>query len=122
VIIYAVVIAHLKIAIILQYLRVFVPTRNLLFWSLHAFAWTHAAFYIIFIFIEIFLCTDRAMACGTKTQGKCFDCLTLNGWVAGINMFSDFLLVIIPQFIIWKLQIARKRKWGLSAVFLIGIL
>jgi hypothetical protein len=122
VIIYAVVIAQLKIAIILQYLRVFVPSRNVIFWVLHAGIWLHAAFYIIFTFIEIFLCTHRVKSCGTKTQGKCFDCLTLNGWVAGINMCSDFLLVIIPQFVIWKLRMDIKKKWGLSAVFLIGIL
>ena len=39
---------------------------------------------------------------------------------ASINTASDLIIVILPQPVIWRLELTRKRKWGLSAVFLLG--
>lgn len=121
-VLYGIIIAHLKTAIILQYLRVFVATRNALYWILHLLIWLHFAFYASFALLEIIMCTRRSKQCGPNIQGHCFDCLTLNSWAAGVNAASDLSLVIIPQIVIWKLRMKIKKKWGLSAVFLIGIL
>lgn len=41
---------------------------------------------------------------------------------ASINTASDLIIVILPQPAIWRLELSAKKKWGLSAVFLLGAL
>lgn len=39
-----------------------------------------------------------------------------------INSASDISLLIVPQHVIWKLQLSRANKIGISAIFLTGVL
>lgn len=39
-----------------------------------------------------------------------------------INAVSDVSILILPQFVIWNLQISMKRKIGISGMFLPGVL
>lgn len=38
------------------------------------------------------------------------------------NIILDTFILILPQRVIWKLQMSRKRKFGISLVFSVGIL
>ncbi|MCJ1262841.1 hypothetical protein MMC22_002711 [Lobaria immixta] len=39
-----------------------------------------------------------------------------------INSVCDFIILLLPQGVIWKLQMPIRRKLGISAIFLIGLL
>lgn len=41
---------------------------------------------------------------------------------SAINIASDFSILFLPVFAVWKLQIALKRKMTISAVFGTGLL
>jgi hypothetical protein len=50
------------------------------------------------------------------------DSKAVNIAASAINTASDLVLVIIPQTVIWSLNMPTRRKWVVSAVFLIGLL
>ena len=41
---------------------------------------------------------------------------------SAINIASDFSILLLPVFAVWKLKIACKRKITISAVFGVGLL
>jgi hypothetical protein len=123
--IYGIVVVQLKAAIILQCLRVLVPAgvRNVAFWTFHILLWAHVIFYVICTFVEIFMCNPREKAWNpTIVTGHCMDSKAVNIAAAVINTSSDLVLVIIPQFIIWGLNMPTRKKWAVSVVFFVGLL
>jgi hypothetical protein len=107
----------LKIAILLDWLYTFVSgQRNLLFWILHGLIWSNAVFYFIGTFIEAFQCPP------TKQKGCNIDAAKYNLASGIINVISDLTILIAPHWVIWKLNMSRVRKMGVSLMFLIGAL
>ena len=120
--VYCIEIFLVKVAILLQYLRVFVPkSRNLMFWACHALIWLHFIFYSISFFLVVFACRPVRKNWNPWIEGSCIDIGLLNVFVSVFNAASDLLILILPQPLIWKLQITLRTKILLSAVFLIGI-
>ncbi|KAF2821601.1 hypothetical protein CC86DRAFT_410694 [Ophiobolus disseminans] len=123
--IYGLVVMQIKAAIILQCLRVLVPTgiRNVSYWVFHVLLWAHVIFYMICMFVEIFMCSPRSKAWDpTVLTGHCMDSKAVNTAAAAINTASDLILVLIPQVVIWGLNMPTRRKWAVSVVFLVGVL
>ncbi|KAI8948131.1 hypothetical protein F4801DRAFT_558009 [Xylaria longipes] len=113
-------IVFLKIAVLLDWIHTFVPTgtRNALFWILHSLIWTNAIFYLIGTFIEAFQCPPEDV--GTS---RCnIDVPKYNVASGVINVISDLTILIAPHWVIWKLNLSRVRKIGVSVLFLIGAL
>ncbi|KAI0198734.1 hypothetical protein F4808DRAFT_249411 [Astrocystis sublimbata] len=113
-------IVFLKIAILMDWLYVFVPagTRNGLFWILQTLIWGNAVFYFIGTFIEAFQCPPQDV--GTS---RCnIDVAKYNVASGVINVVSDLTILIAPHWVIWKLNLSRARKIGVSVLFLVGAL
>ncbi|GAW19407.1 hypothetical protein ANO14919_088940 [Xylariales sp. No.14919] len=113
-------IVFLKIAILLDWMHTFVPTgtRNALFWILHGLIWSNAVFYFIGTFIEGFQCPPEEV--GTP---KCnIDVAKYNLASGVINVVSDLTILIAPHWVIWRLNLSRARKIGVSVLFVIGAL
>ncbi|KAI1122519.1 hypothetical protein F5Y10DRAFT_72581 [Nemania abortiva] len=113
-------IVFLKIAVLLDWIHTFVPTgtRNTLFWILHTLIWSNAIFYLIGTFIEAFQCPPEDV--GTP---RCnIDVAKYNLASGVINVVSDLTILIAPHWVIWKLNLSRIRKIGVSVLFLIGFL
>lgn len=122
---YGIVIALVKLSLLLQYLKFFVPIRNYSFMVLLTYLviWSTSIFYIITTFFEIFPCTPREMFWNRLiTNGHCFNINAVNITSAAINCFSDFVILLLPQGVIWRLQMPFRRKLGVSAIFLTGFL
>lgn len=52
-------------------------------------------------------------------------CIDENAYYVSTSVFNvalDFWILMLPLTIIWTLQLSRRRKAGLVAIFLIGIL
>ncbi|KAI1164594.1 hypothetical protein F5B18DRAFT_660943 [Nemania serpens] len=112
-------IAFLKIAILLDWLRTFVPTgtRNTLFWMLVGLIASNAVFYFIGTFIEAFQCPPEDV--GIKCP---IDVVKYNVASGIINVVSDLTILIAPHWVIWNLNLSKARKMGVSLLFLIGFL
>ncbi|KAI0904340.1 hypothetical protein F4823DRAFT_634490 [Ustulina deusta] len=112
-------IAFLKVAILLDWMRIFVPTgtRNTLFWILQLFIWSNALFYFIGTFVDAFECPSKdvgTVKCNTDVAKYILTS-------AVINLISDLTILIIPHWVIWKLNMSNAQKKGISLLFLIGL-
>lgn len=125
-IIYGITVFVIKLSILLQYLKIFVPSRqrNLtMFWAVNIIIGLNFIFYMAITFIEIFLCSPREKAWNVFIKtGHCLDANTANVSAAAVNCFSDFVILLLPQGVIWTLQMPLKKKIGVSVIFLMGFL
>ncbi|KAI0966405.1 hypothetical protein F4678DRAFT_475912 [Xylaria arbuscula] len=112
-------IAFLKIAILLDWMQIFVPTgtRNTLFWILHFLVWSNALFYFIGTFIDVFVCPPEDVG-AVKCNTDLVKYIISSGI---INLISDLTILITPHCVIWKLNMSNAQKKGISFLFLIGI-
>lgn len=122
--IYSVVIFLIKFSILLQYLRVFLPLKqhNAMFWTCHALIWLNLVLYLLFLFFTIFSCKPINKYWNPFISGNCLNTFAINVISPLINTTSDIVIVILPQPIIWNLQISFKKKIGLSTIILVGVL
>lgn len=74
-------------------------------------------FYAAAFFINIFACRPRRKIWNPEIPGKCFDITSLYISSAVFNTFSDVAMLVVPIFMVWKLQMTTKRKIGISAIF-----
>ena len=118
----------IKLAILLQLLRAFVPfkQRNAMFWTCHMLIWLNFIYYTIYVFLAIFYCNPVRRGWSQRVyppiKGSCLDLHA--AYIAGavINTVSDLSIVILPQPVIWRLQLSSKKKLGLCLIFLIGLM
>lgn len=127
--VYSLVIVPLKVALILQIRRIFMPhsrslrARPFVLWVIDGFLVLNVIFYIILVLFQLLACRPLAHAWNPLVPGTCAPGkLSVHIISAAINVASDLIIVILPQPVIWRLELGRKRKWGLSAVFLLGAL
>ncbi|RYP10038.1 hypothetical protein DL765_008237 [Monosporascus sp. GIB2] len=116
---------RLEDAILLEWLRIFNPTRsrNGFFWSSQIVLWTNILFYSASAIAINLACIPRQMIWDkTMVGGHCIN--ENNLYLAGtiVNLVSDVTILILPQKIIWGLNLSLKRKIGLSFVFAIGLI
>ena len=115
----------IKLSILLQYLRIFAPTkqRNSMFWGVHIVIWCNFVFYFVITFFEIFACNPREKYWDVLiTTGSCFNTLAENIAAGAINAVSDFVILLLPQPVIWRLQMPLKKRLQVSVIFLAGFL
>lgn len=88
----------------------------------------HIVIAIIFLYhliataFNIFICRPREKAWNPLLQGSCYNLNSLSITTGFFNIFSDFALLMLPLWAIWKLHVPVKKKLGLSAVFATGML
>lgn len=122
---YVVIITCVKTAIILDWLRIFVPgkTRNAFFWTCWAVLICNVLYYIANLMALNLACIPyQAIWDITITDATCLDEKALDISSAVMNLLSDFILFGMVQKVIWRLQMSLKRKLGVSLIFAAGIL
>ncbi|KAH8648724.1 hypothetical protein BGZ60DRAFT_570018 [Tricladium varicosporioides] len=102
-ILYGLVIMLLKVSILLDWLRIFVPGVGTI--------------------VEIFQCNPREKIWNPLFEGgNCPIHMPAHMLASGIiNLISDIIILALPQKVIWKLHISRRNKIGVSLLFTIGI-
>ena len=112
-----------KLSILLQYLRIFVPNHaGKLYYTVQLIIWLNLLFYTATALVEIFTCMPRKKIWEPSTPGRCVNIGILVITTGAINVISDFSILMLPLSSIWGLQMPRKRKIALSAVFATGLL
>ncbi|KAI0407870.1 hypothetical protein F4802DRAFT_551537 [Xylaria palmicola] len=122
---YGLCLLFLKLAILVDWLHIFVPTkeRNFVFWSIHVLIWSNVIYYVSGTFLEIFRCWPRQKIWDPLFEGGvCPINIDANNFASTIiNLVSDLAILAVPQFVIWKLNMSRAKKAGVSLLFVIGI-
>ncbi|KAI0862763.1 hypothetical protein F4860DRAFT_110832 [Xylaria cubensis] len=121
---YAVCIVLIKSAILLEWVRIFVPraTRGAFFWICYIMLWTNVVFYTVIFICANLSCTPFARMWDKTVPGNCnanhnaYDVTT-----ASYNFISDVLIFLLPQRMIWRLHLKTKKKIGIAFIFAIGI-
>ena len=113
----------IKLAILLEFLRIFSPGRsNFTFWVYHTLIWLNLLLYVTVSFLTIFLCQPLEKYWKPWIDGRCLNGKRMNVVISCLNSASDLSLLIVPQRVICNLHMSFKRRFGVSAIFLAGIL
>lgn len=112
-----------KLSLFLLYLRIFSPDR-----------WTRVMIYLgataCFVCYMATAVTMTALCVPRHGESwfiallssRCHKAITMT-YVQGIfNIVSDFYLLLLPIPVVWKLQLTLRKKIGISAIFMTGLL
>ncbi|KAI1775110.1 hypothetical protein F4818DRAFT_417868 [Hypoxylon cercidicola] len=113
----------MKALILREWRRIFVPLdiKNTFWWTCNFVIVINILFYAAAIFLENLSCFPlRRIWDKTVPGSQClnFKITVLTG--ASINVVLDLIALVLPQKVIWSLQLSRKKKIGVSLVFAIG--
>lgn len=114
-----------KAAILLEWKRIFVPrgTRNRFYWATWFLMLLNGLFYFIAFFFVIFAQQPIARNWDVILPGKSpYDRKTIDIVATGVNLTVDVSVFLLPQRVIWSLQMTRSRKLGLCLMFSLGLL
>lgn len=115
----------LKASIIMEWIEIFVPGRqkNMFFWCGWTLVAINTSFYIAGIVSENLSCTPfHSIWDVTVPNRKCFNIKALDVAAAAIDLICDIAITILPQQVIWRLQMSTRTRLGISLLFSIGIL
>ncbi|KAI0153040.1 hypothetical protein GGR57DRAFT_468670 [Xylariaceae sp. FL1272] len=119
-------ILFIRTAIILDWIRIFVPkgTRNAFFWTSHVLLWLVITFYSALFIAEDLSCIPSEKIWNPLVLGgSCsIDQQLLIIVLSSANLVADLSILLLPQLIIWRLQMSRTKKAGLSVIFAIAVL
>lgn len=116
-----------KSAIIIEWLRIFVPTktRSPFYWACIAVMAINNTFYVAGILFIGLKCRPVRKLWWPMAYGTCIELQKsreLDYSSSWVNLVLDLALLIIPQATIWKLRLPARRKIGVSLVFSLGVM
>lgn len=112
-----------KLSILLQFERIFAPIHSgVAYWSIQAVIWLNALYYLACVLATVFLCNPMRKVWQPWIAGHCSNTNALIISSSLINLVSDLIIFVIPLFCVMKLQMPTSRKFGVAAVFAVGLL
>lgn len=107
-----------KVAILNLYLRIAVQRAfPRLVWACIAVVTATA---IASVTASIFQCTPIRKAWDTSVAGSCIDVNALFFANAGLDIFQDAFIYVLPLRMLYQLQVPRRQKIALMFVFAVG--
>lgn len=121
---YCATVMTIKSAIIVEWLCIFVPshTRNYIYWACHTLLWVNILFYIAMMVLPNAACHPHDKLWDPLLPGECKNTSFSGTLVSAVNFTTDIMLILLPQKVIWGLQMSIQRKIGVSLIFLVGVL
>ncbi|KAI9794021.1 MAG: hypothetical protein M1816_006646 [Peltula sp. TS41687] len=120
---YGPVVVFVKVAILLQFKRIFVVTkRSPMSYAIDIVLWLMVAFYFADLIVEIFHCIPREKIWNHQVPGRCVNINAALLATGVANALTDIIILILPMYPIYHLQISNKRKLGVAAIFATGLL
>ncbi|KAI4255881.1 MAG: hypothetical protein L6R42_006511 [Xanthoria sp. 1 TBL-2021] len=114
-----------KLAILLQYLRLLAPNISVnrtMFIGARVIIVVTLLFYIISTPITIFACSPREKIWNPLKEGHCLN-LNLSLFINRLfNILSDIIILVLPAKTVWSLQIPRRKRIRIVALFATGLL
>ena len=113
-----------KASLLLLYLRIFGPKKSTRYWTYYALAFTFCLYWIN-IPINAYYCTPSSGMSWRDTNDlglKCEKQLILGLVQGSLSVALDLFILILPIPVVMTLQMSRKRRAGVLAVFMTGVL
>ncbi|KAI1383551.1 uncharacterized protein F4822DRAFT_420949 [Hypoxylon trugodes] len=119
------ILALVKSAILMEWMHIFVPDgrHNYFAWACYATSAAICCLCIILFIMDLVNCTPIARNWDPLIPGGVcrFDVPKFGLASATTNFTLDFIPLLLSQKVIWGLRLSRKKKLGISFIFLIGI-
>ncbi|KAF2643651.1 hypothetical protein P280DRAFT_546572 [Massarina eburnea CBS 473.64] len=122
---YNISIVLIKISMLVQVLRIFVPrgAQSKTYWICHALIWINSLYYFISVFLMIFSCRPLSKAWQPWIEGKCIEIGAVAMTTAAVNLVGDLSILFLTQVKIWNLmRVERKQRIKLSIVFFAALI
>ncbi|KAL8756519.1 MAG: hypothetical protein Q9199_002883 [Rusavskia elegans] len=124
-ILYPPTIFFVKLAILLQYLRLLAPNISVnrtMFISARVIIVVTLLYYITSMSITIFACSPREKFWNRLKEGHCLN-NNLGVFITSLfNIVSDIIILVLPAKTVWSLQIPRSKRIRIVALFATGLL
>ncbi|KAJ4350350.1 uncharacterized protein N0V89_008971 [Didymosphaeria variabile] len=121
---YNIAIVLIKVAMLIQVLRIFVPrgSQSKTYYVVHGLIWMNVLYYSIIVFLMLFNCQPIQKAWKPWLPGKCMQIGIIAMSTAVVNLIGDLSILFLTQKVIWNLmRVERRQRLKLSIVFLAGI-
>lgn len=108
-----------KLSILLLYIRLFFPKgfdRSLFWWVIQAVIWLNLLYTVGLILAIALQCVPYHKPYGSSCENQYMVLIS----ASIINIISDLLVLVIPMASLWRLNMSRKRKWAVWALFAFG--
>ncbi|KAJ0121783.1 hypothetical protein J7T55_008950 [Diaporthe amygdali] len=124
---YSFVLPFLKVAILTEWTRMFVPRgthmKNAFFWGCMTVCFVQIGAGVATIIALNLQCIPHAAIWDlTITDAQCFELYPLQVSSASIQLVSDIAIFLLPQRVIWTLKMTWQKRLGVSVVFGLGLL
>ncbi|KAI0967862.1 hypothetical protein F4678DRAFT_482888 [Xylaria arbuscula] len=104
----------IKVAILLDWLQLFVPpgSRTFVYWAAHIAIWVNVVFYLSVIIVTQVACTPYEYNWNKLLNGNCdrANSKYTNLLSAIFNSTSDIIILLIPQKVLWELNMPTRTK------------
>ncbi|KAH8770813.1 hypothetical protein F5883DRAFT_642774 [Diaporthe sp. PMI_573] len=110
-----------KLSILLLYVRLFFPkgvSRSALWWIIQVVVWLNFLYTLGLILAIALQCVPQNRPYGSS----CVDQYMVLISASIINIISDILVLVIPMASLWRLNMSRRRKLAVWALFAFGTL
>lgn len=112
-----------KAALLFQLIRIFTPGKSgPLYWASHSLIWGNLALYIGTFFTILLECHPIKEAWNPYHEDSCINRNLVLLVTSAVNVLSDLLIILLPAWARWHLQMAPKRKAGITAIFSVGLM
>ena len=121
--IYYLAILCAKLALFSLYLRLFAVNSGAKI-AIYVGIIVNCLMYLTAVVADRVLCTPRSGDSWTSIKFVA-RCRISSKWspISGIyGLISDIYIILLPQPILWRLQMPMRRKWGISAIFLTSLM
>lgn len=120
---YSPTILFTKLSVLFLYRRVFVP----ILWGvfdviIRVLILIICLFYIAITIVKIWQCIPRARAWDKSVEGTCVDFSRLLNASGLFNTITDVLILLVPVKSIWNLNMKRRQKVKIVAIFTVGLM
>ena len=121
---YSAILPLLKISILVEWLGMFVPpgTRGWFFWASWFLIFVQIGFAIAAIVVLNISCSPTNKKWEFYVEGECLDTGAIEVASASFQLASDFIILVLPQKLIWDLHMGWRKKLGVSIIFSLGAL
>lgn len=115
----------IKTAILLDWCRLFVPStrsKNVFWWACMSVSVFQSLWGVLCIILLNMQCIPHNAIWEFYVPSKCYSLPKVMLTSACVQVVTDFVMVALPQKIIWDLQMNWQKKLGVSVVFGVGVL
>lgn len=108
-----------KMSILFLYLRIFNVNQSFRYCTWTVMFITSGYLFSNF-WTQLFGCQPIAKYWKPETPGHCILTLKADYGYGSLNFITDLLIFILPLPMVWRLQLSRRDKIGVSVIFMIG--